>query len=405
MLLKKPALAYSSANHLSSLTSNTPTTPQPCPFTTLRSSQHRKSQTHRTYTTAHDSPTPHPDPSTSTRSTSRPTPDPAHLPWPTPTNPTPPTPYAIFSQSPSEPYSKRRFYELVKLYHPDLNKHTTTTHPLHSISTTELTNRYRLVIAANAILSDPHKRDAYDRYGAGWLGELESLGYGYSSGSSGQGGMGAGAYKYGHTHRWRTGGAGAGTGSYAWPIDQDPMYNATWEDWEAWYRRELLRRRGYKKPSRSQRWANFFSGEAEPNATTNTSARQAPVYANNYAFISIVFLLAALGGAGQATRANEGAKNAVSRASLVNDENSKLLMQARQNTREQGAGTGNGGGGAVGTGGGGREGKERRIKRFLQSEGEFDARVLREGDQGLCAPGMVKERGEPRFWEKPPENR
>lgn len=176
------------------------------------------------------------------------------------------------------------------------------------------------------------------------------------------------------------------------------MYNATWEDWEAWYRRELQRRRGYKKPSRSERWANFFSNEAKSSA----SARQVPVYANNYAFISIVFLLAALGGAGQATRANEGAKNAVNRASLVNDENSKLLMQARQNTREQGGGNGGEGGGASA---GGREGKERRIKRFLQSEGEFDARVLRVGDEGLCAPGLVKERGEPRFWEKPPENK
>lgn len=79
-----------------------------------------------------------------------------------------PTPYQIFNQRKGSPYSKRRFYELVKMYHPDMHDHESSNPDLSSATKTE---RYRLVVAANDILSDPVRRGAYDTYGAGWNGQ------------------------------------------------------------------------------------------------------------------------------------------------------------------------------------------------------------------------------------------
>lgn len=75
-----------------------------------------------------------------------------------------PTPYQIFNQKKGSPYSKERFYELVKLYHPD--RHDVS----DGLSYDTKLERYRLVVAANDLLSDPVKRGAYDCYGAGWNG-------------------------------------------------------------------------------------------------------------------------------------------------------------------------------------------------------------------------------------------
>ncbi|KAH0066411.1 hypothetical protein KCU60_g21561, partial [Aureobasidium melanogenum] len=56
-----------------------------------------------------------PDPSSSSSASPQ-----NDMPWPkAPKGHTHPTPYQILSTTESEPYSKRRFYELVKLYHPD----------------------------------------------------------------------------------------------------------------------------------------------------------------------------------------------------------------------------------------------------------------------------------------------
>ena len=83
------------------------------------------------------------------------------------------------------------------------------------------------------------------------------------------------------------------------------------------------------------------------------------------------------------------------RSQIVNDQTSKVLMEARQNTRDQGSAG---------------EAKDKRIRRFMSQhgdyeEGELDGRMLRQGDQDLCAPGLVEQRGEKRFWGRPPENR
>jgi len=114
-----------------------------------------------------------------------------------PTNPNP-TPYDIFNITRDATYTKRRFYELVKLYHPD-RYHQSHKAQLSSAARIE---RYRLVVMANAILSDPAKRHAYDICGAGWTQPPSLSSEAYD----------------------------------AWRKRKDtPAANATWEDWERWY--------------------------------------------------------------------------------------------------------------------------------------------------------------------------
>lgn len=72
-----------------------------------------------------------------------------------------PTPYDILGVRKGQPYHKRKYYHLVKAYHPDLNTS-------HRLSKATQTDRFRLVVAAHEILSDTTKRAAYDMYGAGW---------------------------------------------------------------------------------------------------------------------------------------------------------------------------------------------------------------------------------------------
>jgi curved DNA-binding protein CbpA len=168
-------------------------------------------------------------------------------------NRTVPTPYEILQIEPKARYIKSaRFYELVKIYHPDRHDHQASSSS--SISKTVRLERYRLVVSAHTLLSDPDKRRAYDLYGAGWAGSK--------------------------------------------PLFPPPdftmspearaacMHNATWQDWENWYDRF-----NPPKPGDPPR---------EP---------QRPVFLSNTAFISLVGVLAALAGVGQATRAHEGAKN------------------------------------------------------------------------------------------------
>ncbi|KAI0838532.1 hypothetical protein F5Y06DRAFT_268287 [Hypoxylon sp. FL0890] len=152
-----------------------------------------------------------------------------------------PTPYEIFNQHKSAPYSKTKFYELVKIYHPDRHRHV----PGHSLSHTARVERYRLVVAANQILSDPTRRRAYDLYGAGWGGvrSMENI--------------------YREADRsWRK-------------APGNPSMNATWEDWERWY--------------------NERDGRKEEH--------QQPVYMSNQLFAGVLCIFVAIGGIGQARRA------------------------------------------------------------------------------------------------------
>ncbi|KAL1847392.1 hypothetical protein VTK73DRAFT_10369 [Phialemonium thermophilum] len=122
-----------------------------------------------------------------------------HLHWPTSPNP---TPYDVFNLSKGAAYDKARFYDLVKIYHPDRRIHNSDDGIPHH---TKL-ERYRLVIAANHILSDPVKRRQYDLYGAGWNGQADMQ----------------------NTYRsadrdWRR-------------QPGNPSMNGTWEDWERWHK-------------------------------------------------------------------------------------------------------------------------------------------------------------------------
>jgi curved DNA-binding protein CbpA len=108
--------------------------------------------------------------------------------------------------SQNAPYTKKRFYELVKLYHPDKHDHSTA---LDHIPQAVRLERYRLIVAANDLLSDVAKRRLYDNHGLGWTGTRtptinESVRY--------------------QDHLWRD-------------REHSPAGNATWEDWERWHQR------------------------------------------------------------------------------------------------------------------------------------------------------------------------
>ncbi|KAL4978232.1 hypothetical protein BDW66DRAFT_22497 [Aspergillus desertorum] len=108
------------------------------------------------------------------------------------------TPYDVIGQARGAPYSKHRFYELVKIYHPD---RPCNDHPLCKDITPEVRlQRYRIVVTAHEILSDPTRRAAYDATGMGW------------------------AFNPAPSRHRRT--------------PNDPIFaNATWEDWERWHNR------------------------------------------------------------------------------------------------------------------------------------------------------------------------
>ena len=179
--------------------------------------------------------------------------DPYH--WPVAEPPrTVPTPYEILHIDPKAQYLKTaRFYELVKLYHPDRHERVSTSSAT-PISKAVRLERYRLVVSAHALLSDPEKRRAYDRYGAGWAGAKSVI--------------------------------PAPDFTMSQEARDACMHNATWQDWENWYDR-------FNPPK---------PGDAPRKP-------QAPVFVSNVAFISIVGILAALAGIGQATRARETSKN------------------------------------------------------------------------------------------------
>ncbi|PNH29752.1 hypothetical protein VD0002_g8103 [Verticillium dahliae] len=182
----------------------------------------------------------------------------AHHRWPSHSNP---TPYDIFAIDKATPYTKARFYELVKLYHPD-------THPregghaaprgLTGLPAAVRLERYRLIVLANTILSDPEKRQAYDAHGAGWALDRRP----------------ARERARAADRHWRTKPGNAAN-------------NATWEDWE--------------------RWHAARDGNAVP---------QQPVFMSNTHFVALILAVIAIGSAMQASRAGESAAHVVEQRGL-----------------------------------------------------------------------------------------
>ncbi|CAI6341380.1 unnamed protein product [Periconia digitata] len=81
--------------------------------------------------------------------------------WPELPNP---SPYEVLHLDRHAPYHRQNFTELAKRYHPDraaLNSNDTEDRPLRL-------DRFRMVVDAHHILSDPRRREAYDEYGVGW---------------------------------------------------------------------------------------------------------------------------------------------------------------------------------------------------------------------------------------------
>ncbi|KAI2624483.1 hypothetical protein GGS21DRAFT_322463 [Xylaria nigripes] len=193
--------------------------------------------------------------------------------WPTAPNP---TPYEVLAHSKDSQYNKALFYELVKVYHPDKNHAADS-----SISQSVRLERYRLVVSANEILSNPGKRRAYDLYGAGWNGNrtLESL--------------------YREADRsWRNEPGNA-------------SMNATWEDWE--------------------RWRQERNGERPP---------QAPVFVSNEVFVFILFFCMTIGGFAQIHRVDTSTMEIAElrdhkHAALSNDMRRRQSEQTNLNRHER----------------------------------------------------------------------
>ncbi|KAK4612286.1 NADH-dependent flavin oxidoreductase iliE [Fulvia fulva] len=202
--------------------------------------------------------------------------EPDHV-WPTaPKGLSQPTPYQIFELKQSAAYSKGTFNRLVKLYHPDLNSRCN-----HGVADNIKMERYRLIVAAHTILSDPAKRSAYDRFGAGWEGKAE-----FGSSSWGQPSAYGGSQPFTHSYD-----------------PNDTVWaNATWEDWERW--RE--NKEGIKRE------------------------RPAPVYMANSYFLALIVALAVMGSSLNYGRAQEAGHYFVEQRDIVHDRAAKELRKVRQ---------------------------------------------------------------------------
>lgn len=206
------------------------------------------------------------------------------LSWPeAPKGHTCPTPYQIFSISKNTPYSKARFYQLVKLYHPDRSNGES------SCSHADKLERYRLIVAAHTILSDPVKRSAYDRWGAGWAGKKD-----------------APTSPFNHTD----GQPGPFTQGSWQEHDPNIWSNATWEDWERWRHKQ----------------EDAYGGHRDA---------QAPLYFQNSTFISIILVLAAVGSSLNYNRAEAEGGRFLAARDAVHDQASKELRKVRQTTHQR----------------------------------------------------------------------
>lgn len=222
--------------------------------------------------------------------------DVSHLSWPDPPRGHRyPTPYQILSLQQRDAYTKQRFYELVKVYHPDRagndgQSSLPCSHPCRNITHTARLERYRLIVAAHGILSDPDKRRAYDISGAGWIGTPNT----------------STRDPYGRP-TW--GGAGSGGGAPAGPFSgwrehRDPNIwaNATWEDWERFYAR------------------------GDPNHPLH----QEPLYLRNSYFVTVVLVLVLVGMMANVGRAETAGDKFLEARDAMHDRASKELRKVRQ---------------------------------------------------------------------------
>ncbi|KAJ5167963.1 uncharacterized protein N7482_003557 [Penicillium canariense] len=180
------------------------------------------------------------------------------------------TPYEVLNLHRNAPYSKTRYYDLVKIYHPD---RPCDEHPLCRNITPEIRlQRYRIVVTAHEILSDPTRRAAYDQTGAGWSHQPK---------------------------RYNT----VADASAEWgPYGPTIYANATWEDWE--------------------RWNNRHQGKQQHVVDQRT-------------FVRLVILLVLFGGAVQASWIKQLNSGYEQRLREVSDDSMRFLTGRRQQTISQ----------------------------------------------------------------------
>jgi len=215
-----------------------------------------------------------------------PSPDPpTDIPWPeAPKGHSCPTPYQIFDIPRNAPYTKTRFYQLVKLYHPDRS----LLGPDCSATNTTSLERYRLIVTAHTILSDPVKRSAYDRWGAGWAGKAD-------------------IFDPASARTYDDNSPRPGPFS-SWRENPDPIWaNATWEDWERWRIRN------------------------DPHSDANRH-HSAPVFMQNAHFISLVMFIAVLGSSWNYSRAEGEGERFLAARDAMHDRASKDLRNVRRET-------------------------------------------------------------------------
>ncbi|KJX99916.1 hypothetical protein TI39_contig348g00017 [Zymoseptoria brevis] len=206
--------------------------------------------------------------------------------WPTPPNGrTHPTPYQIFALPVTAPYSKAKYYELVKIYHPD--RHTSSSSKTSTSQALAL-ERYRLIVAAHTILSDPAKRSAYDRFGAGWNGRSE-----VSHNTTGA---------WANHSPYHPSGRSGFQGNWHDPAD-NIWQNATWEDWEKFHSRR--------------------------DGSGAKAGRTEPVYMANSYFLAVVLALSAMGTAVNYNRAQDAGTYFIEQRDLVHDRAAKDLRRVR----------------------------------------------------------------------------
>jgi curved DNA-binding protein CbpA len=225
-------------------------------------------------------------------------------------------------------YSKTRFHELVKLYHPDRIASFD-----NDVPQAVRIERYRLIIAAHTILSDPTRRSAYDRFGAGWEGRAEAP----------------------VRDPWYHGSdyPPPGPFSRSWSDPNDRIWrNATWEDWEKYYE-----------------WRAKKDGTAEGvNRKT-----QSPIYFNNTYFFLMVMILALMGSTANYNRAQDAGTYFVQQRDIVHDRAARELRRVRQEATTSGT-------------------KQDRVEWFLRNLeatrglNNTDAEALREEKVGRLLP-------------------
>ncbi|KAI5798305.1 hypothetical protein FPQ18DRAFT_120304 [Pyronema domesticum] len=242
-----------------------------------------------------------------------------------PSNPYP-TPYEILSHYPNKPYSKARYTELLKIYHPD--------HAHHYPAASHRKERFFLIQTAHHILSSPQRRADYDRYYTGWpiRPPRTTVGGAYPSGA------GSSASSSSSSSSWWTEREGRNNPSeFNWGGPQDARNNANWEDWERWY------------------------------AAKSHTGDQKELYARNGTVVSIIVIMAFVGSFAELNYAHNAGQEAV----VMGEKQSQALGRDMQRRM-------------IGTD------RDERVKRFLMQKDPVEARKFIGKEGGIEVPKLLE---------------